>query len=103
MAKISSKHFIFFVNIVGKLGIDFVESLLVNSVEITDAIVKIPGRYRTHLSMRMIKKHAKVSYEEIHKDITKLDSKKACQDTEIPSHIIKENLYIFLLSFFFIY
>ena len=86
-----------------KLGIDFNESLLVNSVAITDPIVKITGRYRTRLSMRMIKKHAKMSYEEIHKEITKLDSKKACQDTEIPSRIIKENVYVFLQNFFFIY
>ena len=65
-------------------------------------------KYRKHPSILTIgevckerkKKHAafsfsKVAKEEIFREILNLDVSKACQDTDIPSKIIKENADIF--------
>ena len=55
----------------------------------------------------MIKEHAtqleQITYEDIHKEIRKLDCTKASQDTDIPSSIIKENADIFANFVYFNY
>ena len=68
----------FFVNVASNLRIAIYESLLANSVETNDLIVKIIERYMTHPSVRIIKEHAtqldnifsfeQITYEDIHKD-----------------------------------
>ena len=55
----------------------------------------------THPKKRLIKEHAtqldnrffleQITYEDIHKEIRKLDCTKTSQDTDIPSSIYKEN------------
>ena len=69
--------------------------------------------YKTHPSIRLIKEHATqldnrfsfelITYEEIHKEIEKLDSTKASQDTDLLSGIIKENADIFANFLYFSY
>ena len=72
-------------------------------------IIKLIVKYRKHPSILTIreickerkKKHAafsclEVAKEEILRDILNLDVSKACQDTDIPSKIIKENADIFV-------
>ena len=103
----------FFVNIVSNLGIVINESLLVNSGGTNDPIVNIIERYKTHPSIRLIKEHAtqldnrfsfeQITYEDIHKEIRKLDCMKASQDADIPSNIIKENANIFANFLYFNY
>ena len=98
-----------FVNVVSNIGIVFNESLLGNTGETNDPIVNIIERYKTHPSIRLIKEYTTqldnrfsfelITYEDIHKEIEKLDSTKASQDTDIPSTIIKENTDIFANSF----
>ena len=61
----------------------------------------------------MIKEHAtqlnnrfsfeQITYEDIHKEMRKLDCTKASQDTDIPSSIIKENADIFANFLYFNY
>ena len=61
----------------------------------------------------MIKEHAtqldnrfsfeQITYEDIHKEIRKLDCMKASQDADIPSNIIKENANIFANFLYFNY
>ena len=48
-------------------------------------------RKRKHATFSL----SKEAKEEIFRDILKLDVSKACQDTDIPSKIIKENADIF--------
>ena len=103
----------FFVNVVSNLGIVINESLLGNSVEANYPIANIIERYKTHPSIRLIKEHAtqldnrfsfeQITYEDIHKEIRKLDCTKASQDTDIQSSIIKENADIFANVLYFNY
>ena len=61
----------------------------------------------------MIKEHAtqldnrfsfeQITYEDIHKEVRKLDCLKPSQDTDIPSSIIKENADIFANFLYFNY
>ena len=103
----------FFVNVVSNLGIVINESLLGNSVETNDPIVNFIDWYKTHPSIRLIKEHAtlpdnrfsfeQITYEDIHKEIRKLDCTKASQDTDIPSSIVKEDADIFSNFLYFSY
>ena len=103
----------FFVNVVSNLGIVINESLPGNSEETNDPIVNIIERYKTHSSIKLIKEHAnqldnrfsfeQITYEDIHKEITKLDWTKFSQDTHISSSIIKENADIFANFLYFNY
>ena len=93
----------FFSNIVGSLNIpEYItnDPILDN---ISDPIIKLIVKYRKHPSIPTIgevckertKKNAaflfsKVAKEEIFREILNLDIPKACQDTDIPSEIIKE-------------
>ena len=47
-----------FVNVLSKLGIVINESILGNTGETNDSTVNIIERYKTHPSIRLIKKHA---------------------------------------------
>ena len=103
----------FFVNAVSNLGVVVNESLLGNTGETNDPIVNIIERYKTYPSIRLIKEHAtqpdnrfsfaQITYEDIQKEIKKLDCAKASQDTDIPSSIIKENADIFVNFLYFSY
>ena len=87
--------------------------LTVNSVETNDPIVNIIEGFKTHPSIKSIKKHAtrlcnrfsfkQITYEDIHKETRKLDCTKASEDTDMPSNIIKENADIFANFFYFNY
>ena len=98
----------FFSNIVGSLNIPEYVTNDPISDNISDPIIKLIVKYRKHPSILTIgevcnerkKKHAafsfsKVAKEEIFREILNLDVSKACQDTDIPSKIIKENADIF--------
>ena len=103
----------FFVNAVSNLGLVVNESLLGNTGETNNLIVNIIDRYKTYPSIRLIKEHAaqpdnrfyfdQITYEDIQKEIKKLDCTKAFQDTDIPSNIIKENADIFENFLYFSY
>ena len=94
--------------IVGSLNIpEYVTNDPVSD-NISDPIIKVIVKYRKHPSILTIgegckerkKKHAaflfsEVAKEKIFRDILNLDVSKACQDTDIPSKIIKENADIF--------
>ena len=102
-----------FVNVASNLGIFVNKSLLGNTGEINGPTVNIIERYKTHPSIRLIKEHATqldnrfsfelITYEDIHKEIEKLDSTKASQDTDILLGIIKENADIFANFLYFSY
>ena len=77
--------------IVSNLGIIFNASLPGKSAATDDPIVKIIKCYKTDLSIRLIKEHTNKL------QIKKLDSKKASQDTNIPSKIIKESTNSFAI------
>ena len=97
-----------FSNIVGSLNIPEYITNGPISDNITDFIIKLIVKYRKHPSILTIgevcnkrkKKHAgfsfsKVAKDEIFREILNLDVSKACEDTDIPSKIIKENADIF--------
>ena len=98
----------FFSNILGRLNIPEYVTNDPISDNISDPIIKLIVKYRKHPSILTIgevckerkKKHAtfsisNVAKEKIFRDILKLDVSKACQDTDIPSVIIKKNTDIF--------
>ena len=95
-------------NILGRLNIPEYVTNDPISDNISDPIIKLIVKYRKHPSILTIgevrkerkKKHAtfsisNVAKEKIFRDILKLDVSKACQDTDIPSVIIKKNTDIF--------
>ena len=57
--------------------------------------------YATQLNNRF--SFEQITYEDIHKEIKKVDCTKASQDTDIPSSIIKENADIFANFLYFSY
>ena len=81
----------FFVNVASNLGIIINEGLLGNSVKTNDPIVNIIECYKTIPSIKLIKERAtqldnrfsfeSMTYEEIYKEIRKLDCRKGSQDT----------------------
>ena len=94
----------FFSNIVGSLNIPEYVTNDPISENISDPVIKLIVKYRKHPSILTIgevckerkKEHAaflisQVAKEEIFRDIFNIDVSKACQDTDIPSKIIKEN------------
>ena len=103
----------FFSNILGSLNIPECVTNDPISDNISDPSIKLIVKYRKHPSILTIgevckerkKKHSafsfsKVAKEEIFKDILKLDVSKACQNTDIPFKIIKENADIFATFFY---
>ena len=95
----------FFSNIVNKLGIEDVPDDESNLPNIDDPISKAIAKYENHLSILRIKNYMKekdlnfyfefVDKPKISKKINKLDSKKACQEHDIPVKLIKSNKDLF--------
>ena len=93
----------FFANIVKKLNITINEDILSDTKGIDDPVLIAIEKYKKHPSIRAIKdisknntfSFQKVSYEEALKEIQKLDASKACQDTDVPTKVIKSNSDIF--------
>ena len=98
----------FFANIVKELNLAIDEEFLVNADHIRDPVLRAIEKYKNHPSVKAISdKYDKntfsfkqVSLDEIKKEIKKLDTKKACQDTDIPTKILVENSDIFADFFF---
>ena len=98
----------FFLNIVGSLNIpEFVTNDPISD-NISDPIIKLIVKYRKQPSIlargevckERKEKHAASLFKEVAKekifwDILNLDVSKACQDTDIPSKIVKEKADIF--------
>ena len=96
----------FFSNIFSNLDIAEYSNCEPLANNVSDPILKCVVKYRKHLSILAIgevcNKHpilpfsfSKINREEILVKILKLETSKACQDTEIPTKIIKENEDIF--------
>ena len=98
----------FFSDIVGSLNIPEYIANDPISDNISDPIIKLIVKYRKHPSILTIgevckerkKKHAafsfsKVAKEKILRDVLNPDVSKACQDTNFPSKIIREDADIF--------
>ena len=77
-----------------------------NLENVADPIVKLILKYRDHPSILAIGEVCKeksdspflftgIDKEEILKEILNLDTSKACQDTDVPTKILKENADIF--------
>ena len=91
----------FFSKITQNLKLD---SNLVEITEITDPVVKAIKKYKKHPSIIKIKEEMKnknmsfsfsfVTKKRILNELRKLNPKKACQESDIPVKIIKENLDI---------
>ena len=92
-----------FANIVIELNLVIDNEFLVNVDHIGDPVQKAIGKYKNHPSVKAIsEKYDKntfnfryVSLDEIKKEIKNLNTKKACQDTDIPTKIVQENSDIF--------
>ena len=92
-----------FVKVIQNLNIVIPEDLLNNTSQINDPVLRAIEKYKNHPRILAISKKCEensfslkyVSFEEIIKEIGKLEIKKACQDTDIPTKIIKENADIF--------
>ena len=92
----------FFSNIVSNLNIAEYSNCKPLANNISDPVLKCVVKYRNHPSILAIgevcNKHprlslsfSKINRQEILKEILKLKISKACQDTDIPTKIIKEN------------
>ena len=96
----------FFSNIVSNLIIAEYSNCEPLANNISDSILKCVVKYRNHPSILTIgevcNKYSRLPFsfsninrEEILREILKLEISKACQDTDIPTKIIKENAHIF--------
>ena len=93
----------FFSTIVTKLDIpsyDYDKSL----DSMNDPVLRAVSKYQNHPSIKVIKENCKqknsfsfirIERDEVLKEIRRLDSTKACQDTDIPTKIIKDNAELF--------
>ena len=103
---------IFFSNIVSNRNIEEYSNCdpLVNHIR--DSVLKCIVKYRNHPSTggtgevyhknrRLPFSSSKIHRNEILSDILKLEISKACQDTYIPTKIVKENADIFALTSLF--
>ena len=97
----------FFSNIVTDLKILAYVDSNSNLENVADPIIKLILKYRDHPSILAIGEVCKeksdnpflftgIEKEEILKEILNLDTSKACQDTDVPTKILKENADIFL-------
>ena len=88
---------------VKNLKITINENIISDTNGIDNPVLKAIEKYKKHPSILTIKKISKnnifsfqkVSYEDIIKEIQNLDASKACQDTDVPTKIIKDNCDIF--------
>ena len=93
----------FFINAVKDLNIAISGDILCEANNMKDPVLKAIEKYKKHPSIKAIAGISKndnfilekVSYEEIMHEIKQLDTRKACQDTDVPSFIIKMNSDIF--------
>ena len=91
----------FFVNRVKDLNITMDENVFIGEEIINtnlnnteDSVLKAIRRYRNHpsiLATNSVFSFKSISYEDIENEIKLLDIKKASQDTDIPTKIIKQN------------
>ena len=72
--------------------------------DINDPVLKSILKYNNHPSIKAIKKIStlnslfkffNVEKREIFNEIVNLDATKSCEDTDVPTEIIKENTYFF--------
>ena len=101
-AKVADIFNDFFSNVVKNLKITINENIISDTNGIDDPVLKAIEKYKKHPSILAIKKISKnifsfqkVSYEDIIKETQNLDASKACQDTDVPTKIIKNNSDIF--------
>ena len=106
--KIANIFNTFFVNIVPNLGIEIDQQYLSNVSKISDPVEKAIKKYQKHPSISIINKIVSsveneasfsftcVTADDISKEIKRLDIKKATQDSDIPTKVIKQfrNLFI---------
>ena len=96
----------FFSSIVSSLKIDGYSNSDPLANNIRDPVLKCIVKYRNHPSILAIgelynKNHelpftfSKIHRDEVLSDILKLETSKACQDTDIPTKIVKDNADIF--------
>ena len=93
----------FFASVVKNLNITINEDILSDTKGIDDPVLIAIEKYKKHPSIRAIKdisknntfSFQKVSFEEALKQIQKLAASKACQDTDVPTKVIKSNSDIF--------
>ena len=93
----------FFTNVVKNLNFTVSGDIRCEANNIKDPVLKAIGKYNRHPNIKAIAGISKsnnfilekVSYEEILHEIKQLDTRKACQDTDVPSKIIKMNSDIF--------
>ena len=93
----------FFINVVSNLNIPKYHDKSVNIDYIEDPIARSIEQYKNHPSIVAIKskstnkyfKFNSISKAEIEKEILNLDSSKACQDSDIPTKVIKSNSDLF--------
>ena len=98
----------FFSNIVKKMNMSLDQELLIEADHIEDPVLRIMESLKKHPSLVAISENHKdsafsfrhVSLEKITKEIKGLDAKKACQDTDIPTKVIKNSSDIFADFFF---
>ena len=87
----------FFSNIVKEMNISLCQKLLTEADHIKDPVLRIIERFKKHPSVVAIFENHKdsafsfrhVSLDEITKETKGLDVKKACQNTNIPTKVIK--------------
>ena len=106
--KIANIFNTFFVNIVPNLGMEIDRQYLSNVSNISDPVEKAIKKYQKHPSISIINKMVSsveneasfsltcVTVDDISKEIKRLDIKKATQDSDIPTKVIKQfpNLFI---------
>ena len=94
----------FFSNIVSNLKIEGYSNCDPLANNIRDPVLKYIVKYRNHPSIqgevynkngRLPFPFSKIKRDEILSDILKLETFKACQETDIPTKIVKENADIF--------
>ena len=98
----------FFSNIVKEMNVSLDQELLTEADHIEDPVLRIIERFKKHTSVVAIFENHKdsafsfrhISLDEITKEIKRLEVKKACQDMDFPTKVIKNNSDIFADFFF---
>ena len=93
----------FFADIVKELNLVIDNEFLVNVDHIGDPVQKALEKYKNHPSVKAVsEKYDKITFsfryvslDEIKKETINLNTKKACQDTDIPTKVVQENSDIF--------
>ena len=94
----------FFSNIIKSLGIPQYKDAEPVGQSISDPVLKVIIKYRSHPSIKAIKEQcntnlyfsfSQIGHDEIMKELNNLDTNKTIQNTDIPTKLIKENSDIF--------